>query len=168
MKNMRGMSLIELLLAASILSLVMLATLSLYRSGVFAYTRYRAIQEDTDRSELILKTLADDLSHADTIDFVEQYRLGLQRTLVDDNGQACRQTIVYEYRPAPAAILLKRCDYDEKVLANHVTEFMFVRHDDNAAVGVVCKIAGRARLLCTLPMGQSSSLAQPYPQPESR
>ncbi len=46
MKSERGLTLVELMITATILSLVMMATLTLYRSGLFAYTKYRERSQD--------------------------------------------------------------------------------------------------------------------------
>ena len=64
MKSERGLTLVELLITATILSLVMMATLTMYRSGIFAYTKYRERQEHTDQCEVVLATLAADLRGA--------------------------------------------------------------------------------------------------------
>ncbi len=166
MKNARGMTMIELLLAATILAMVMMATLSLYRSGVFAYTKYRERQEQTDQGEMVMSMLAEDLRTAKTIDFAEQNRLGLRRTAIGDDGSEHQELLVYEFQQAPSPRLIRRRDYEETVLRAEVSEMSFAKGSDNAAVIVTCRIANRPSLCCTLPVGGASALAKPYPLAE--
>lgn len=159
MKNARGMTIIELLLAATILAMVMMATLSLYRSGVFAYTKYRERQEQTDKGEMVMSMIAEDLRTAETIDFVEQNRLGLRRTVIGDNGSEHQELVVYEFQQTPSPRLMRRRDFEETVLQAEVSDMSFAKCGDNAFVVVSCRIANRPSLCCTLPVGRISALA---------
>ena len=163
-KSARGLTLVELMLTAAILSLVMLSTLSLYRSGVFAYTKYRERQEHTDQCEIVFATLAADLRGAAAVEFVEPHRISLRLPDAVDNGWTVPgQRIIYEYRPAPESHLLRVVNGEERVVARAVEEMIFVPATDGATVAVSYKGAGMSRLCCTLPVGMTFPCVRPYP-----
>ena len=164
MKSERGLTLVELLITATILSLVMMATLTMYRSGIFAYTKYRERQEYTDQCEVVLATLAADLRGVAAVEFVEHYRIGLRLPDAMDNGWTVPgQRVIYEYRPAPESCLLRVVNGEERIVARAVEEMIFVSAPDGATVAVNYKGAGMSRLFCTLPVGQTFPSVRPYP-----
>lgn len=164
MKSARGMTLVELMITAAILSLVMMATLTMYRSGVFAYTKYRDRQEHTDQCEVVFATLAADLRNAAAVEFVEVHRIGLRLPDTVENGWTMPgKRIIYEYRPAPESRILRVVNGEERIFARAVEEITFSPSTDGATVAVTYKGAGMSRLCCTLPVGLTFPCVRPYP-----
>lgn len=164
-KSARGLTLVELMITATILSLVMMATLTLYRSGLFAYTKYRERQERTDQCELLFSSLSADLREAKTVEFVEPYRLGLKMPDSEENGRFLPgATVIYEFQQTPASCLMRTADGEAKRIAAEVENLTFARALDGATITVDYKCTGMSRLVCVLPVGAAGALARPYPE----
>ena len=164
MKSERGLTLVELMITATILSMVMMATLALYRSGLFAYTKYRERQERTDQCELLFSSLLADLRGAKTIEFVEPYWLGLKMPDGEENGLFVPGTaVIYEFQPAPASCLLRSVDGEVRRIAAEVENLTFARAMDGSTITVDYKCTGMSRLVCVLPVGTAGALARPHP-----
>lgn len=162
MKGERGLTLVELLLATTILAMVLMASLSLYRSGIFAFSKYRDRQERIDRVEIVLSALAADLRAATAIEFVELNRLGLRQSTTGDNGQAVPTTIIYEYRPLPEGGVWRHAPGDDRLLAANVAGLTFAHDRNKGTIMADLAMAGLPNLHVTLPAGGGGALARSY------